>query len=98
MSPASLLIHLGQRAVGGSRPASDRAPEKRGRPAMTDHDGFAKAVERVGTALAAMGSGNPEPYIGCWADTEDATLFGALAPMAMGHERLAETFRWVGSR
>ena len=65
---------------------------------MTDHDGFAKAVEQVGTALAAMGSGNPEPYIGCWADTEDATLFGAWAPMAMGHERLAETFRWVGSR
>jgi ketosteroid isomerase-like protein len=59
---------------------------------------FADALERVKTALAAMGSGDPEPYIGCWAETEDATLFGAWGPIERGHRGLAETFRWVGGR
>jgi hypothetical protein len=45
-----------------------------------------------------MGSGNPEPYINCWADSEDATLFGAWGPIDKGYRRLAKTFRWVGSR
>jgi ketosteroid isomerase-like protein len=66
---------------------------------MTDnHNSFAGARERVRTALAAMGSGNPEPYIDCWAPSDDATLFGAWGPIEKGHAQLAATFRWVGSR
>ena len=66
---------------------------------MTTEDrGFAEALERVKAALAAMGSGDPEPYIGCWAEIEDATLFGAWGPIEKGHCRLAATFRWVGGR
>ena len=66
---------------------------------MATHDpGLAEALERVKTALAAMGSGNPEPYIDCWAESEDTTLFGAWGPIDRGFARLAKTFRWVGSR
>jgi ketosteroid isomerase-like protein len=64
----------------------------------TEDRGFAEALERVGAALAAMASGDPEPYIGCWAETEDATLFGAWGTIEKGPRRLAETFRWVGGR
>jgi ketosteroid isomerase-like protein len=59
---------------------------------------FNSARERVRTALAAMGSGNPDPYIECWAASDDATLFGAWGPIDKGHAHLIETFRWVGSR
>ncbi len=59
---------------------------------------FADALEQVKTALAAIGSGNPQPYIDCWADSEDATLFGAWGPIDKGYQQLTETFRWVGSR
>jgi hypothetical protein len=41
---------------------------------------------------------DPEPYINCWAESEDATLFGAWGPINKGFRRLAKTFRWVGSR
>lgn len=58
----------------------------------------AEALEQVRLALAEMGSGNPEPYIACWADSDDATLFGAWGPIDKGFRRLAKTFRWVGSR
>jgi ketosteroid isomerase-like protein len=64
----------------------------------TEDRGFAEALERVGAALAAMASGDPKPYIGCWAETEDATLFGAWGTIEKGPRRLAETFRWVGGR
>jgi len=46
-----------------------------------DDNSFGRAVERVRTALAAMGFGNPEPYIDCWAKSDDATLFGAWGPI-----------------
>jgi ketosteroid isomerase-like protein len=59
---------------------------------------FAAAREQVRAALAAMGSGRPEPYIDCWAASDDATLFGAWGPIEKGHDRLTETFRWVGDR
>jgi ketosteroid isomerase-like protein len=59
---------------------------------------LAEALEQVRLALAEMGSGNPEPYIACWADSDDATLFGAWGPIDKGFRRLAKTFRWVGSR
>ena len=59
---------------------------------------LAEALEQVRLALAEMASGNPEPYIACWADSDDATLFGAWGPIDKGFRRLAKTFRWVGSR
>jgi len=59
---------------------------------------FDEALEQVKTALAAMGSGNPEPYLNCWAESDDVTLFGAWGPIKKGHQQLAETFRWVGGR
>jgi ketosteroid isomerase-like protein len=61
-------------------------------------DGFAEARARVKQALAAMGSGDPEPYIDQWADVDDVTLFGAWGPMEKGHQRLVDTFKWVGGR
>jgi ketosteroid isomerase-like protein len=66
---------------------------------MQDGDNsFDRARERVRAGLAAMGSGDPEPYIDCWAKSDDATLFGAWGPIEKGYELLTETFRWVGSR
>jgi ketosteroid isomerase-like protein len=65
---------------------------------MAKDHGFAEVLERVETALAAIGSGDPEPYIDCWAKAEDATLFGAWGPIEKGHQQLVETFRWVGRR
>jgi len=41
---------------------------------QNDDNSFGRARERVRTALAAMGFGNPEPYIDCWAKSDDATL------------------------
>ena len=65
---------------------------------VSSDDGFARARERVRAALAAMGSGDPGPYTGLWASSEDVTLFGAWGPIERGFARLSETFRWVGSR
>ena len=59
---------------------------------------LAEALEQVRLALAAMGSGDPEPYIKCWAESDDATLFGAWGPIDKGFRRLAKTFRWAGTR
>jgi hypothetical protein len=65
---------------------------------MADDGTLAEARERVRAALAAMGSGDPEPYIDCWAESDHVTLFGAWGPMEKGHQQLVERFRWVGSR
>ena len=65
---------------------------------VTEDHKLTEALEQVRTALAAMGSGNPEPYINCWAESEDVTLFGAWGPIDKGFRRLAKTFRWVGNR
>jgi hypothetical protein len=64
----------------------------------TDDPGLAAALERVERALAAMSAGDPEPYVGCWGELGDVTLFGAWGPIEKGHRQLAETFRWVGNR
>jgi ketosteroid isomerase-like protein len=53
---------------------------------------------RVKEALAAMGAGDPQPYMDCWLNADDVTLFGAWGPMEKGHQQLMDTFRWVGSR
>jgi ketosteroid isomerase-like protein len=65
---------------------------------MGEDRNLTDALERVTAALAAMGSGDPQPYIDCWAESEDATLFGAWGPIEKGYQQLTETFRWVGSR
>lgn len=66
---------------------------------MTEHTSeFEQARQRVRAALAEMGNGNPQPYIDCWAPSDDVTLFGAWGPIEQGSARLTETFRWVGTR
>ena len=65
---------------------------------MANDPSFDAALERVRVAAAAMGSGDPQPYAELWAKRDDVTLFGAWGPIEKGHERLMETFRWVGSR
>jgi ketosteroid isomerase-like protein len=60
--------------------------------------GLVEVQEQVRLALAAMASGDPEPYIAAWADVADVTLFGAWGPIEHGHQALTDTFRWVGSR
>ena len=65
---------------------------------MVEDSTFATALEQVRTALAAMLAGDPQPYIDCWADTDDVTLFGAWGPIEHGYAEVTGTFRWVGSR
>jgi ketosteroid isomerase-like protein len=43
-------------------------------------------------------SGDPQPYIDCWADDPDATLVGAWGPIELGYPAVTSTFHWVGSR
>ncbi|HEY1298528.1 MAG TPA: nuclear transport factor 2 family protein [Chloroflexota bacterium] len=59
---------------------------------------FDDAHAIVNDALVAIRAGDPEPWIQCWADSEDVTLFGAWGPVEKGHDRLVQTFRWVGNR
>ncbi len=77
-----------RRGVGPEHDAPDNAED----PKLTE------ARARVKAALAAMGSGDPQPYMDLWAETDDVTLFGAWGPIEKGHQNLIETFRWVGSR
>ena len=65
---------------------------------MADDTGFADTRTRFATALAAIGSGDPLPYSGCWAESDDVTLFGAWGPIKQGHAAVTETFRWVAGR
>jgi ketosteroid isomerase-like protein len=64
----------------------------------THDDSFNAARGRVRAALAEMGTGQPDPYIDCWPESDDVTLFGAWGPIERGKRRLDATFRWVGSR
>ena len=61
-------------------------------PALSD------AMKRVDDALSAMRSGDPQPYINCWAASPDATLFGPWGPMEHGAKAVTDTFQWVASR
>ena len=65
---------------------------------MSDDHELSHAMRRVNEALTAMRSGNPQPYIDCWADSPDATLFGAWGPIECGAKAVTDTFRWVASR
>jgi ketosteroid isomerase-like protein len=59
---------------------------------------FRAVLDRVGEALDAMFRGDHRPYTALWADTDDVTLYGAWGRTEQGHEALARTFAWVGSR
>jgi ketosteroid isomerase-like protein len=61
-------------------------------------DTFKAALERVHHGLAEIGNGRPASYTDCWHRRSHVTLFGAWGPIERTHERLASTFRWVGSR
>jgi ketosteroid isomerase-like protein len=65
---------------------------------MGDDRELSLAMQRVNEGLTAMRSGDPQPYIYCWADSPDATLFGAWGPVEHGAKEVTETFRWVASR
>jgi ketosteroid isomerase-like protein len=59
---------------------------------------FERALEDVDSALTAVRQGVAGPYTDLFSNADDVTLFGAWGPIEQGHERLAETFRWVVSR
>ena len=61
-------------------------------------DGLDGAMRRVEEAVMTIRSGDPQPYIDCWADDPDVTLFGAWGPIERGYQALTSTFRWVGGR
>src|SRR5262249_49748882 len=65
---------------------------------MNDSHELSLAMQRVDKAVTAMRSGDPQPYIDCWANSPDATLFGAWGPMEHGAKAVTNTFHWVGSR
>jgi ketosteroid isomerase-like protein len=66
-------------------------------PATTD-EGLVRAMRRVHDAVMTIRSGDPQPYIDCWADDPDVTLFGAWGPIELGYPAVTGTFGWVGSR
>lgn len=90
--------HDSEIAGGVAAPDGDRMD--RGRTGMTTMEagGLDAAVAQVRLALAAMGSGDPQPYIDTWANDADVPLFGAWGPIEHGHQPLVDTFRWVGHR
>ena len=51
---------------------------------MANDPSFDAALDRVKAAAAAMGSGDPEPYMDIWAERDDVTLFGAWGPIEKG--------------
>jgi hypothetical protein len=59
---------------------------------MTD-DAFAKTLEQMTAAGAAMQNGDPGPMINSWADSDDITLFGAWGPIEKGHKAVTDTMR-----
>ncbi|HKS03625.1 MAG TPA: nuclear transport factor 2 family protein [Arthrobacter sp.] len=60
--------------------------------------GLDDAMRRVHDAVMTIRSGDPQPYIDCWADDPDVTLFGAWGPIELGYPAVTSTFHWVGSR
>jgi len=53
---------------------------------------------KVHAAIAAIGRGDPEPYMRLWSRAGDVSLFGAWGPCKRGWDELSQTFRWVASR
>lgn len=56
------------------------------------------ALARTAATLTPMHRGDPEPYIACWSNADDVTLFGAWGPMEQGATSVIDTYRWVASR
>lgn len=67
-------------------------------PGPTTNEPLLVALGRVDAALDALAGGDPDPYIACWHDDPDSTLFGAWGPIERGGPALRRTFRWVGGR
>jgi ketosteroid isomerase-like protein len=65
---------------------------------MINDEGLTRAVDRVDAAMTALRSGDPNPYLDCWAKAEDVTLYGAWGPIDHGRQAVSDSLRWVGSR
>lgn len=57
-----------------------------------------RTLDRVHHAIAAIGRGDPEPYMRLWSRAADVSLFGAWGPCKRGWDELSQTFRWVAGR
>ena len=79
-------------------PEADRGGQvgRAGRPRRAQASLRQPAFQVAGLPEALQG--DPQPYIDCWADDPDVTLFGAWGPIERGYPALTSTFRWVGSR
>jgi ketosteroid isomerase-like protein len=105
LSAGALVLGLGPLLpfhVSGAwaTPGQDYDQDSEGENTVTTQQdqGLAAVIEKVRLALAAMGSGDPQPYMDLWANRDDVTLFGAWGPIEKGHQQLMDTFGWVGSR
>ncbi|MDD7942732.1 nuclear transport factor 2 family protein [Actinomycetospora lutea] len=68
-------------------------------PAATEAPAdFLAFLDRVEAALAAMFTGDPQPYADLWPERDDVTLYGAWGPIEQGRADVTRTFTWVGSR
>lgn len=65
---------------------------------MINDEALKRAIDRVDTAMTALRSGDPNPYLDCWAQAEDVTLYGAWGPIDHGREAVTDSLHWVGSR
>jgi ketosteroid isomerase-like protein len=99
LAGGAALIHERRAAAQGGLTQGDAAGEGQVHTMLTTQDtGLQEALERTRVALAAMGSGDPEPYIALFPESEDVTLFGAWGPIERGYQNLVDTYRWVGGR
>lgn len=64
----------------------------------TPNEPLLAALGRVDAALDALAGGDPDPYLACWQDDPDSTLFGAWGAIERGGPALKRTVRWVGSK
>jgi ketosteroid isomerase-like protein len=92
------LTSLGAAAVRAASDQNSEAGHEEPTMTTTQDSGLAEVLEQVRHALAAMASGDPEPYSALWPDRPDVTLFGAWGPIEQGYQNLTDTFRWVGGR
>jgi ketosteroid isomerase-like protein len=57
---------------------------------MPEHEDFEEARKRVGKAITAITTGDPEPYLACWSRGPDVTLFAAGGSNPRGWPAVAE--------
>jgi ketosteroid isomerase-like protein len=63
---------------------------------MPEHEDFEEARKRVGKAITAITSGDPEPYLACWSRGPDVTLFAAGGSNPRGWPAVAEPLERIG--